>query len=192
MAEGGIKLMKDEFVELLLHHDRFIEQLNKLTKYDNDKLEAWCEDQGYNFRGWMYVLELMDDTLKQFLSLGFAIYETISLKKVLEEDPVAGLNMIKKIKQCLVEAYRLNIMKWSDGQYKTLYKDRRIDIKNSLIPPPQFDKTGKVRGGGSPVKYVLTDGIVYVNNRQTGKMGFSAGMISVLDDFVDIDARFLW
>lgn len=178
--------ISDEFIELVLVYEKIINEMQQNEDENPIKaIEQWFTGTGMDYQGWLDVIELVNEIQLQLIEIGLHVNMTRQTLLQQLKDGGSALEEVKKIKQCLLEAYRLNIATWNDiiGGYVSNYKNNKLKCNSQLIP---------TIGDNKPPKYILTDQIIYKANR-SGQMNFHTGScITVLDNFVEFDSHFLY
>lgn len=164
---------------------------NKMKVYST--IREFCDRAKINMRAVMSFMASRDEMIEQYMQFGINIFsnESESLDCIDEENLI---NYIVKIKYCIYEGFKTDILKLSKtGSYML----SNIDVG----VPPLFKDTAGTRDmnavlGGDPNILLKPKKLVYfkpriVMNRQTRMYKFSLDLYSALDGFVNDDETFL-
>lgn len=167
------KMIACNFVGYLYEWDSF-------TKMKFDKLMALP-----NLRMLLDVAKRRDEIIEDMISANLNPFYnglgldrgTYNLPKFIKEDLHMGLREVSKIKQCLVDGFRLYICELvpDTGKYQSVMKGMNIHIKQIPILP----------NDGNRPRFIITNGVI------SRDRGFTSGdAISILDGFVPVDKTF--
>lgn len=178
--------VSDEFIELVLIYETILDIVSDSpTPTSIDRAKKWCIDHGLTFNGWTAVMEMVDDLQNQLLSCGLRPTNSsrIPLIESLQRDKLTAQSEIKKLKKCILEGFRLNVMTFNNvsGMYVTDYRGNSVICKSSLV----------TLSNGKPLN-ILTDSID-ARIKPNGTISFNTGnYVSILDHFIEIDKRFIY
>ncbi len=166
-------LIKDDFINLILVFNLFKKQLkiNK-NKLLSESIIEWCNNNDYNYKTFMYVIELQYEIVNNLLDNNINIqYNSLKLKDynlidIITNNIKEGENEIIKIKKCILDGYRMNLCKYNENEqiYKRFYKPIPSNIgihnNNNLIKEEN-------------PKYIIYDDIVLKYNNKLGNFGIT-------------------
>jgi len=202
----------DEFIEYLFIWNDFMTEIGKIgkliernTKLDKSSnmsmnyLHKWCKDNSFKLDGLLKVVELRDEVIGDMLTMGLnPYYNGLSLTKgtynlvdILRRNLTEGMDEIKKIKQCIYEGYRFNLLVWNPAlrKYVNQYSHNNISIESKLIKPT-MDDSGEIKQL-VPQKIITSNVMLQEGFLAKGLYDFIGGDISVMDGFVEVDINFL-
>lgn len=180
------------------------------------RLREWAIEYNINWSGLMAFLAARDDIIDQMLVAGFDVFANESAALV-DTHPSNFIDTVTRLKHCIYEGYRLNILRRGpDGYYR--FGGSRV-VEESVH--------GVVRGGGVAAERVRVGGVVVqtpslfkkdehaviaesefdwtlnvepttllynelsVKLNSSGYYDVLAGAVSVMDGFVNVDETFL-
>lgn len=168
--------------------DDYIERLYYLYRLDINNLEKECEKYGIIFRELMETFKFKEDLVTTLLVLGINPYKryNYSLRQNITEDPSPRLlKKICRIKRCIYEGYKLNLLTWTGTYYinkcgipviikktKTISSPADLSLRKDV--PPKYIISNKIRG--TPNKKNMYEAI--------------AESVCVLDGYVPVDTTF--
>jgi HrpA-like RNA helicase len=161
------------------------------------ELRDWMAKNGLIYEKWLDVFTLRDQLLMLCISCGLDPFvnglgiaqHKYNLVKILRESRDLGISEIRKLKSCIVEGFRLNIATWSisSGAYKHDLSGATLSIK-SLV---QNHVSTKDAVAARPRKIVIFNNSLKLPMRSTdGRYAFESTLVSVIDDFVNLDETF--
>lgn len=158
----------------------------KMGLYHSD-IEKWCEDNDLIFDGIIKMLELRDTVIENFISIGLDPYKNslnliknkYNLTNIFKTSLDEGLQEIKKIKNCIFEGFKCNILQLNKNKYVLLIKKIPIDIKSKIIP--KNDKPNFIITSSFMLTRSMTGSLYNVN---------SSDYVSILDNYISVDTSF--
>jgi HrpA-like RNA helicase len=207
-------LFADEFIEYLFIWDDFMKAIGKIgNQMKNQKknttnpvstkyLENWCKENHFNIGGLYTVIDLRDQMINDMLGMGINPYYnglklnrgTYNLVNILNNNLSEGMNEIKKIKLCIYEGYRFNILIWNNSlkSYVNNYSHGLVEVDSKLIKPLTAEfKNDEDIIQIKPQKIIVSNIMVKPSFKNKGMYEFSGGDVSVLDGYVEVDINFL-
>ena len=191
-------LISDDFITCVfvwnIYQD-FIKTELKSGCVSMDKIREWCENVGIKFAGLMAVTKMRDDIIANMIDIGLNPYYNdlslsgYNLNTILTNSLPEGLAEIKKLKSCIYEGFKCNILKHEKAStYISLFKNIPIKVKSLVMKELNEEAQQKYP------KYIVCD--AYMLTQKFGKEQYefkADGFCSALDNFVEIDEKFfLW
>jgi HrpA-like RNA helicase len=205
----------NEFYNRVLFSDNFLQYLfiwDKISIYAKTSykkflkkkeyrivsdFKKWCIDNNIIFSGLSRVIKLRNDIIKNFISIGLdPYYNGLNINKkyynivnIIRNDINSGTAEIKKIKKCILDGYRFNLLKYNvnKSQYETVHNHTPVSLNNPIIC-----LMGEMAEQKNP-NYIISAEIM-INKIMKNPNVFeftSNNVISVLDGYIDIDINFL-
>jgi len=196
-----------EFTKFLLIWEHYSEFLGKMlesmqkkksTRFSVAKIKKWCEDRKIKYEGLLQITATRNEIIESLISLGINPYYNglgldkgkYSLLKIIRENLDDGLEEIKKIKKCILDGYRFNLVVWDDTSKKYMLHHRNIPVQ--IIRNNTLDRMGDDAVQRNANFIILSSIMVRDSQKNPGMFDFvSAGSISIMDQYLDIDLRFL-
>jgi HrpA-like RNA helicase len=146
-------------------------------------LSKWCRENNISYRACIDFLRVRDDIIDQMLTSGFDVFGSEDRSLAHSTDNLA--DVITRIKHCIYDGYRCNIMVRSGTAFTTLKSSRTLTVAAPKLNNP-IDKSGPV---------ILHDTYVYQDlsiklNEKTGVYDVLPGRVSAMSGFVSIDQKF--
>lgn len=186
-----------EFIEYIWIWSDFTAQIDKLLEGKSniyEKLQKWCDEQHLSLRGLLMVSTLRDEQIANLISFdinpfynGLGLERgTYNLAEIVRTDPTLGMKEIRKLKNSIVDGFRLNILRWDFrvSTYRSIYKHIPVSVDSLLVKPISITEpeSDHVRP-----RMLIVGQIVMSAERGSEIHRYTADTISVLDGFVDID-----
>lgn len=192
-------LISDDHIEHLLLFELFSEQL-RLLKDDHAALDIWCKNVGLDLGQLIALAEMRESLLSELSSVGLDPFANDNLR-LINTPAVEFTSRVRALKQCLYDGHR--------GQLLELDKDNVWYVSRQgvrVAPPPLFREnldeklteigvTGATRR--AKPRWLLTTSKLRLKQPRAKKQKpptlqytISAGLISVLDGWVDPDETF--
>lgn len=156
-------------------------------------LTDFAEEQGIKFPGLLAVIEMRDELIAEFLSLGLNPYYnglslqrgTYSLVDILRKNRAEGLQEIAKIKQCIYEGHRFNLCTFDAQKNSYICVANNVPIK---LNSPVIDRHAPEDRPRAiiPTQILITSKVADEYDYQ-----FVGRDICVLDDYVAVDTQFI-
>ncbi len=153
-------------------------------------LRAWCEANDISYRACMDLIKARDEIIDQLLMTGMNAFanEAYSL---IHADEASLMNTVTKLKHCIYDGYRCNLLTRSGSDYKTAAGIR-------VVSPALFKENEKTRAMAEEYGFVikvvptvmLYKELSLKYNRKTGVYDVVVDRISTCDGFVSIDPDF--
>jgi hypothetical protein len=201
----------DELVENLfiweLYSEFLDKQMEKTKKkadkgqpyiFDVNETEQWCLDNRLIYSGLHKVALKRDEIIENFLSIGLnPYYNGLGLDKgkyniltIFRNNLDECVGEIHKIKECLLDGYRLNLCVWNDKKKRYISHHRNM--------PVNVNKSNVLSRMGADAKQtnanfiICTDIMLMSDMRNKSKYNFeSVGGVSILDSYLNVDLEFL-
>ena len=178
-------LFMDEFLEFVfIFHDVI------LAIENNDDLEVFAKENGFDFDGLMKVITLRDEIIADMVQFGLNPYYNglgaprgkYNLVKLLNRDLSAGIEEVRKIKRCIYEGYRMNLCIYNESTRVYQCQSNNITITlDSMI-------TKGVKKGNElirPYRIIVGDIMLRESNYSTDSYLFMGTLVSVIDGYID-------
>lgn len=189
-------LIADDFINCLFIFNiitDFIEKNLTLGKIGVEHIKKWCKENFIKFNGLCDVLSTRDNMIETMVENGFNVhYNGLSLNKynlnnIIKNSLAEGLIEIKKIKLCLYEGFKLNMLTHNNfSLYKSVYKNISVKVKSSVVKPLNPDLVDQ-----EYPRFLVCDSVALNQKFGSAQFEFIAdGFISVLDNFIDPDLGF--
>jgi HrpA-like RNA helicase len=199
-----------QFVECLLVWNLYSEFLNDMMekirkkankntpyKFSISKIHEWCDANNISYNGLIAISKVRDEILSSMISLGFNPYYnglglekgSYNLLKIIKNNLEDGVNEIKKIKKCIIDSYKLNLIIWDNINKTYVLNHRNIPVhivKNNLISQMGDDAVQK------NAIFIIAENVMLSESKNTpGIYEFNvSNPISIIDS-LDIDIKFL-
>jgi HrpA-like RNA helicase len=202
-------IIGDEFVEYLLIWEMYSEFLDKMineTKaradkgnpynFDVSEIEQWCLDNKIIYSGLNNVTALRNEIIDSLISKGLNPYwnglgvekGSYNLLTMFRENLDEFVAEVKKIKLCIVDGFRFNIIIWDNTSKKYILQHRNIPIQiRSNVLSRMGDDAVQTNAN-----FLISSSIMFKqsqNDKDIYQFEHS-GCISILDT-LDIDLEFL-
>ena len=201
-------IIADQFIEYLLIWESYSDFINKLMidirkkalkgksyNFQIESIEEWCEMRGINYSGIIYVTKIRNEIIAGMISLGFnPYYNGLGLEKgkysilqIMLNNLEDGIEEIKKLKKCILNGYRFNLVVWDDTSKRYILRHRNIPIqlgRNNLLSRMGEDAVQK------NANFIIISGIKLGESmKNKGMYEFMASEpISIVDSLnIDID-----
>jgi HrpA-like RNA helicase len=196
-----------QFIEFVLIWNMYSEFLNNVfiknhkksnsgisSKFTTNSIIKWCSDNNLQYSGLVAIANFRDEILASMIDLGFnPYYNGLGLKnhkynllKIIKSDLNEGICEIKKIKKCLINSYRLNLITWDDTNKTYIINHKKIPVvisKNKLISDIGNDSITKNS------VFIIASNII-LSESFSGIFEFTVrSPISIIDS-LDIDINF--
>jgi len=137
-------LVADENVEYLLIHEEFMEAMRRAMRRKTRGgismayLQSWCEERGLSYDGIMAAVGMRDEIISAMLDAGLNVHHgraDTGLLAALRHDLGAGLVRARALKSCLVEGFRLNLIRLNEkyGNYVVKRTHARCDADTRIL-----------------------------------------------------------
>jgi len=154
-----------------------------------NSLQDWCEEYDIAFGAVIDFLTIREDIIEQIVSIGLNPFLHKSVFSAIEDD---FINEVTKIKYCIYESFRLNMLTLKDGVYYT-------DNGAPVVTPALFQKKDLRLaeemqyefGLQSKPKYLVHSGLTYKMNRASSTYDLAADRVSMMDGYVRVDHSFV-
>ncbi|MEK6879131.1 MAG: hypothetical protein AABY22_05955, partial [Nanoarchaeota archaeon] len=189
-------VIADDFINCIFIWNifqEFIEKNISKTDLSLEKIKGWCEKNFIKFDGFVKVISMRDDIIENMLEQGFNPYynglgiKNYNLNKIMTSLP-EGLAEVKKIKQCLYEGFKCNLLiHETNSTYKSVLKNIPIRVKSAVVK--QLAESIEQR---YPMYIVISDYDLSIKDREKSSQYefLSQSFICVLDNFIDPDLTF--
>lgn len=186
-------LVSCEMLELLLIYQRFCSK----AYLPINELRSWCFSKGLNYWNLAKVSESIDEVYWQMLeqmrinplytNAQPELYDTMKRSGSIQVTEL--VDAVTKLKKCIYEGYKLNVLKWND-ETKSYQTNAGINVvvNSKILNPLSYQKIGAKFEQDRPRVVVYKD--LLMRQDKFGKFVFEASMVSVMDGFVNVDLEF--
>jgi HrpA-like RNA helicase len=203
-------IIGDQFIEYLLVWELYSEFLNKMMEeirkkskknqryiFSIKKIEEWCVEHQIEYSGLVMVTTVRNELIASIISMGLNPYYNgmnlepgvYNLLNILKNNLEDGVVEIKKIKKCIFDGYRLNMVIWDDTSKKYILHHRNIPvqiIRNNLLSRMGDDAVQR-----NANFIVVSEIMLSESQKNPGIYEFqTSDPISIIDT-IDIDLKFL-
>jgi HrpA-like RNA helicase len=157
------------------------------------KIRFYCEKNEIIYDGLTKVIEIRNIIIENLIDIGLDPYynalkiPNYNLNNILLKSLSDGLIETNKIKNCMYEGYRCNILTHvKNNIYISQTKGLQINIRSKLI------QSYNITNNSVFPKYILVD--VYSLSQKMGQAQYefiAEGFISILDNFINVDEKFV-
>ena len=110
-----------------------------------------------------------------------------NLNNILINSLPEGLIEVKKIKQCIYEGFKCQLLVYNNNKYTSVLKSVPITVKSTSVLPLDEELADQIYP-----KYIVCDSYMLSQIRNKSAFEFIAsGFISVMDNFVEVDLTLL-
>jgi hypothetical protein len=203
-------IIGDQFVEYLLVWELYSEFLNNLMNdirkksskgqtynFSISTIEKWCEDNHISYAGIINVTNNRDELLSSVISMGLNPYYNgmrlekgeYNLLKIMRNSLDDGLSEIKKIKKCILDGYRFNLIIWDDTSKRYMLHHRNIPVyfNRSLLLGRMGDDA--VQKNANFI--IASEIMLFSSQKNPGMFEFQGNQPISIMDSLDIDINFL-
>ncbi len=155
-------------------------------------IEEWCEENGLLFEGLLQVIALREQIIENMITIGMdPYYNSLELPKyrynlnnIFRDSLIDGLEEVKKIKLCIYEGFKCNLLSNNRG-YISVLKNIKMRVKSPLTAMLAESADQKAP------QYVIVDSYALSQKFESAQFEFIAeGYVSVLDGYVNVDESF--
>lgn len=199
----------DEIVEFILVWELYSEMLDKYITsikkkvdkgseyvFDVSRIKKWCDDNKILYDGLLWVSSVRDEIIENVISAGInPYYNGMGLEKgsynlltMLRKNLDDFVDEVKKIKKCVLDGYRCNLIVWDDIRKKHILKHRNIPV---FIRSNVMTRMGDDAAQRNANFMISTDFLFMKSFMGKGFGVESTGALSVLDPYLNIDLNFM-
>jgi HrpA-like RNA helicase len=158
-------------------------------------IEEWCDENGLIFEGIIKVIEIRDTIIENLITIGLDPYKNslgltksqYNLNNIFKNSFSDGISEIKKIKECIYEGFKCNLLINVKNNYMLGIKNIPIAIKSKFIGILNNDNVEQ-----NKPKYVIISGFSLSKTFNSAVYNIQSNdYISVLDNFITIDEYFV-
>jgi HrpA-like RNA helicase len=181
-----------EMLELLLIYQRFTAKVGTLSI---TALKNWCIGKGLNYFKLCKLTETIDETYWTMLDQlkinpvrGAVEHEELYqiLKRAGDIDNTELIESVIKLKRCIYEGYKANILIWDDkaNSYKTT-TGLSVSVNSTLTSNLSYQKLGAQFEQDHPRMLVYKE--LLTRQGRDGLFANEASVVSVMDGYVNVD-----
>jgi HrpA-like RNA helicase len=202
-------IIADDFINCILVWNIFQDFINDHIKNMNTKdatpfnkkliylsaIEKWCVDNELKLDGLLLVIAMRDQVIENMISLGLDPYKNslglvkrnYNLNTIIKNNLAEGIDEIRKLKYCIFEGFKPNILKLKEHEKYTSYvsvlKNITITLKSSLLTPLNTNLQ-------KMPKYITIASYDLSKKQRSELFEFvTSEYVSVLDNYIDIDDK---
>jgi HrpA-like RNA helicase len=184
-----------EMLELLLIYQRFYTNAAIMKISD---LKRWCLAKGLNYWKLCKLAEVIDEVYWQMVEQlkinpvaqdmhTIDLYQT--LKRSNGVDNTEMIDAVIKLKKCIYEGYKNNLLTWSDSKNSYMTPTGlKVTLSSKLVSQLSYQKSGASFDQDRP-RLIIFKELLYRQDR-SGLFVNEASLISIMDGFVHVDTEF--
>lgn len=185
-------LIGDEFIDGLVVLSALKNVLSEGRLVDSlQRLEKWCNSCNLSYNACMTFIKLRDDVIDALLGEGFDVFLNED-KALMAADQGDFTDIVTRIKYCIYDGYRNNLLLRRDDGYYT--QQGQLVFKPLLFTDDELS-----RAEARQYKFIreylpnvlVCNALELKYNRNKDVYRVVAGYISVMDGFVSVDLDFL-
>jgi len=195
-AARARSVLADNFIDLLVICNAVMAQLVGRAPFTaRENLKDWCRNVKLDHRAMMASLDLREKIIEAFLSVGIGLFdnENVALAQSTESD---FMNAIVRLKYCIYEGYRLNMITGGDNGYTT--RQGLVVSEPTLYTAAEIKKYGTSLPKISARRYLYAKiKMVAPRPRKVGSVELigaytvMAEILSAMDGYVAVDTEFI-
>ena len=182
--------ISDDFITCLFIWEDFQNQIRKIKENKSlTQVKKWCRENGLSYKSLIYIIKARDNIITLMIqSIGIDPFQgdNLPLRDLLKKNPEAGINYIKKIKNCIYEGYRLNTATWNIFRYVHDATNLNLVIDSPVIKElPNHEDFKQSR----PLRIIVRN----VQLRKDPKSDiylYNVYRVSSMDGYVNVDDTF--
>lgn len=184
-------MFADEFIDGLILYNAIKYATAKASKQDAmDELIVWCKSCNISVDGCMTFIKTRSELLEQLITSELNVY-AFEDRALIGADESTLMDIITRLKYCIYDGYRCNIMRRVGNEYMTQMGLRVA--KPTMFRDDEISKADSEKYGF--LRKIMPEFIIYsaINLRadpKTTMYEVIADRICVLDGFVSIDDEF--
>lgn len=183
-------LFGDNFMDgiMLFNSCRTVISGSRDQSYLNS-LKGWCKLHKVKFETILSFLKIREDVIEQLVSIGLDAFQSKTLYDI---GPDEFVNHITRIKHCIFEGYRMNLLTLANDKYYNLagevvatpdlFQKNELTLNNELNYGIAFNKP----------KYLVHNGLSMKLNKTTQLFELKPDRVAMMDGYVKVDDSFLW
>jgi HrpA-like RNA helicase len=203
-------IIGDQFIECLLVWETYSEFLNTMMsdirkkaskgasyKFSTSVALKWCEDHKIEYNGMIRVSKFRSDIIATMIGLGLnPYYNGLGLEKgvynfldIIRKNLEEGISEVKKIKKCIFDGYRFNLLVWDDTMKRYIHNHKNTHvqvIRNNLLSRMGDDAVQR-----NANFIIAAEIIISESQKKTGVFEFYASAPISIMDALDIDLKFI-
>lgn len=186
LAHRNKLLIADEFIDGLLLFHSLLDSM-KLNRSDiMPSLRGHCAEIGIEMADAMLFFEKRDQIIEQFIQVGFNLEKGHNLYETHEEN---FMNYIVKLKYCIYEGFRLNVLTYDIKSNKYVsYRGLSIEVPD-MLKETQDTKGDRYKYSEKPIKIITNKFSLRYDKKKNIYIPI-ADLCSVLDGYVHSDDQF--
>jgi len=157
----------------------------------SDDVQKWCENNGIKYRGLLQAISIRDQIIENMITIGLNPYcnsldipaHQFNINKMMH-NLAEGLEEVKKIKLCVFEGFKCNVLVQREYGYQLLFRDIRVKIKSPLIT--------ELKGVSQKRPHAIVVSAYSLSQKfNAAQFEFvSEEFVSVLDNYITVDEGF--
>lgn len=187
--------LDDDFIEPIFVWNEFCEQMAKSRKRED--LKEWATSRHIKLATLLKVSAARDNIISSFIgTLGMNIkYNSLgkdkySLIEIINQDLLSGIDEIRKIKRCILDGYRLNVLQWNEKLRSYVMRcGKPVALGRSMRDYRIYSKIKSFRQY-RPITIITSEINIRKKMDNTG-YGLELSRISPLDMYIDYDEKYI-
>jgi HrpA-like RNA helicase len=178
----------------------YLEKLNTTDKIEDKKIlylrriQQWCDDNDIIADGLIGMSSMRDGIIENMITIGLNPYKNslglpknlYNLNKIIQGSLAEGLDEVKKLKHCIFEGFKSNILLRTKTGYISCLKNIPIKVKSPFISELNEAAAEQPRPNS-----IVVDSYAFSQKFGSEQFEFLAdGFVSVLDNYIDADDKF--
>jgi len=156
-------------------------------------IKEWCAKNYIAYNGLLNMIAARDQLIENMITIGLNPYKnslnipknSYNINKILRNSLEEGLIEVKKIKSCIYEGFKCNVLTKYKNMYQLLIRNININVKSIYT-----EEIGENVEQKKPM-YIIVDNYMLSQKMGMARFEFVAdGYVSVLDNFIDVDENF--
>ena len=203
-------IIGDQFIEYVLIWDLYSEFLNDMMEgirkkakknqpyiFSVQKIKDWCDERQLQYEGLIMITTVRNELIASIISMGLNPYYNgmalengeYNLLKLLKNNLEDGVVEIKKIKKCILDGYKFNMVVWDDTSKKYILHHRNIPVqitRNNVL-----SRMGEDAVQRNANFIVASEIMLSESQKNPGMYEFQASEPISIMDTLNIDLKFL-
>jgi len=194
-------LFMDEFIEYLFIWNDFMDaikllgdQIKKQNNISISYLTTWASKNHFKLDSLFQLINNRDEVIQDMIKMGLNPFYnglglprgTYNLVNILNRNLSEGLLEVQKIKKCIYEGYRMNLLVYNNisKQYVSQRSHMFVNVISKLVKP--LFKVHDAIEQTVPYFIVVSNIILRSSFTRPGAYEFFGGDVSVMDGYVDL------
>ena len=177
-----------EFQNKVMEETENVYRKTKSLDTDTQTMYDWCEEYGFDLQSLLNIVQMKEEIINSLIDLKLNPYQN-SEKSFDSINFMQTYSYIKKIKQCIYEGYKMNLLIWNNPKKKYVTSNGKLTIdipKNIFLPNSFIVNIHEI----TPPKYLIYSSIIYIQDSISSRYTPNISYISVLDGYVNFNKSF--